>query len=172
MAAALSISSVPALMLLYLQRHSSLSTHRPSCSSMSPGHPQVELHPGESTHSVSPYRSEQERGQGFPQGHCSCPPPQSTDEDRNISRQESGIVSDVHMTVESADLSRRWCYHDSHGSVDSLRGRTDRRTAPEDCYTPSVWQTHRHTRHSLTTSSRSPMSRGLHTHTEREIRNI
>lgn len=65
------------LLLWYLQRHRSRSTHTPSCSIMSPGQPQDGLHPRTSTHSVSPWRSEQERGQGFPHGQNSWPPPQS-----------------------------------------------------------------------------------------------
>lgn len=66
-------------LLWYLQRHSSLATHAPSWRTESPGQPQVRLHSGESRHTVSPWRSEHERGQGFPQGHSSWPPPQSAE---------------------------------------------------------------------------------------------
>lgn len=67
----------PVVLLWNLQRHSSLSTHTPSCRTMSPGQPQVGLHSDVSIHSVSPWRSLHERGHSFPQGHSSCPPPQS-----------------------------------------------------------------------------------------------
>lgn len=77
------ISRVQALpeaeLLRYLQRQSSLATQAPSCRTRSPGQPQVFWQPGESKHSVSPWKSEQERGQGLPQGHSSFPPAQSAE---------------------------------------------------------------------------------------------
>lgn len=66
-----------------LHRHSSLETHAPSWRTRSPGQPQVFWQPGESKHSVSPWKSEQERGHGFPQGHSSCPP-QSAEAERSL----------------------------------------------------------------------------------------
>ncbi|TNN22049.1 hypothetical protein EYF80_067837 [Liparis tanakae] len=68
------LRSPAAELLRYLQRHSSLDTHTPPCSSRAPGHPQARRHPGASPQSESPWRSEQERGHGFPQGHPTWPP--------------------------------------------------------------------------------------------------
>lgn len=92
----------------YLQRHSSFDTQTPSCSTVSPGQPQVQLHLEGSKHSVSSDRSEQERAQGFPQTHVSCPPPQSVETGVDLKNEHKGFSTASKIMFQTSVTINTW----------------------------------------------------------------